>query len=151
MEMGRRRGMSLIELLVVLVIVAVLASQAMPAWQRHVVRARRSEAQAALLQLMQQQERFYSQANSYLAFSSNSTDAEERHFRWWTGAIPATSAFEVEGKACDGELISQCIQLIATPGTSKVDSRFHDDDCQRLTLTSSGLRLASGPAEHCWP
>jgi len=147
----KRAGFSLIELLVVLVIMCVLAAQAMPAWQQHVIRTKRGEAQSALLKLMMQQERYHTQTNSYIAFAAGATDAEARHFQWWSGASAPVSAYEVEGKACDGELISQCVQLIATPGTAQVDGKFRDDDCGKLTLTSTGLRLASGQATGCWP
>ena len=147
----KRAGFSLIELLVVLVIVGVLMAQVVPAYQQHMVRTRRGEARSALLTLMMQQERFHTQHNSYVAFSAGSADGEARHFHWWSGASAPTSAYEIEGKACDGELISQCVQLIARPGTAMVDSRFRDDDCRILTLTSTGLRLASGPAPGCWP
>ena len=147
----KRAGFTLLELLVALVIVAVLMAFAMPAYQQHIIRTRRGEAQSALLKLMMQQERFHSQHNRYLAFSAGAADEEARHFHWWSGANAPTSAYEIEGKACDGELISQCVQLIARPGTALVDSRFRDDDCRVLTLTSNGLRLASGPASECWP
>lgn len=147
----KRRGLSLIELLVVLVIAGVLAAAAMPAYQQYIVRIRRSEAQSALLTLMMQQERFHSQHNRYVAFSAGDAEPEARHFRWWSGASAAVSAYEIEGKACDGEPIAQCIQIIARPGTALVDSRFRDDDCGVLMLTSTGLRLASGPAPGCWP
>jgi type IV pilus assembly protein PilE len=144
-------GFTLIELLVVLVIMAVLAAQAMPAWQQQVIRTKRGEAQSALLKLMMQEERFHTQNNRYIAFAAGAAEAEARHFQWWSGANPSTSAYEVEGKACDGELIEQCVQVIATPGTGQVDGKFRDDDCGKLTLTSSGLRLASGHATGCWP
>jgi type IV pilus assembly protein PilE len=146
-----RAGFSLIELLVALVILAVLAAQAMPAYQQHIVRTRRSEAHSALLKLMLQQERYHTQHNTYIAFSAASTTPEARNFQWWSGASPPRSAYEMEGKACDGELITECVQIIATPGTAQVDPQFHDRDCEVLKLTSSGLRLASGQAAGCWP
>ena len=144
-------GFSLVELAVVLLIMAVLAAQAMPAYQQHVIRTRRSEAQSALLKLMMQQERFHTQNNRYIAFSASASEPEARHFQWWSGASPKTSAYELEGKACDDELIAQCIQIVATPGTELVDSHFRDEDCRILKLTSTGLRLATGPATGCWP
>lgn len=149
--MVRAGGFTLIELLIALVIIALLASQAWPAFQQHVIRVRRHEAQSALLRLMQQEERYFTQANTYIAFSSSSTDAEARQFRWWSGSDKTTSGYEIEGKACEGELISQCVRLIATPGTVNVDQTFHDDECAQLTLASTGLRLASGSGLRCWP
>jgi type IV pilus assembly protein PilE len=149
--MGRIGGFSMVEALVTLVIFGVLAEQAYAGLQHYVIRVRRNEGEAALMRLMQQQERYYSRYNSYIAFSSSSTDPEAMLFRWWTGSSARASAYEVEGKACEGELIAQCVRLIARPGTGMVDVNFHDDDCQELTLTSAGLRLASGPGAHCWP
>jgi type IV pilus assembly protein PilE len=149
--MERIGGFSMLEALGTLVIFGVLAAQAYPSLQNYVIRVRRNEGEAALMRLMQQQERYYSQYNSYIAFSSGSTDPEAMRFRWWTGSSIRTSAYEVEGKACEGELVSQCVRLVARPGTSMVDVNFHDDDCRELTLTSAGLRLASGPGAHCWP
>ena len=151
MNGARCKAFSMIELLVVLVILAVLAAQAMPSYQQHVIRARRAEGQAALWQLMQQEERFFTQTNTYVAFSAGATEPEARQFKWWSSNGALTSAYEIEGKACDGELISQCVQLIAKPGTAIVDHNFHDEECQRMTLTSTGLRLASGPSARCWP
>jgi type IV pilus assembly protein PilE len=147
----KRAGFSLVELAVVLIILALLATQAMPAYQQHVIRTRRNEAHSALLKLMMQQERFHTQNNTYIAFSSNAAEPEARHFQWWSGARPKASAYELEGKACDDDLIAQCIQIVATPGTTLVDDRFRDDDCRILKLTSAGMRTATGPATGCWP
>ncbi|WP_432382988.1 type IV pilin protein [Duganella sp. P38] len=147
----KRAGFSLVELAVVLIILALAATQAMPAYQQHVIRTRRNEGQAALMRLMMQQERFHTQYNRYIAFSANAIEPEAQHFRWWSGANPKSSAYEVEGKACEDEPIALCIQIVAKPGTELVDKRFRDESCGTLTLTSTGLRLAAGPATGCWP
>ncbi|MBJ7308822.1 type IV pilin protein [Rugamonas sp. CCM 8940] len=149
--MTERSGFTLVEMLVVLVILCVLAAQAVPSLHSFVVRTRRTEAQAVMLLLMQQQERFYSQHNRYSAFSSGSTDPEEKQFQWWSGVRAASSAYEIEGKACDGETIEQCVRLIAMPGTGQVDPQYKDEECGQLSLTSSGLRLATGASLRCWP
>jgi type IV pilus assembly protein PilE len=139
-------GGTLLGMLVALVIIGILSAIAMPVWSEAVIRMRRSEAQAALQELMQQQERHFTRFNSYVAFSAV-TDSE---YRWWSGRSARSSAYELEGKACDGQQIRDCVQLVATPGTPKVDSRFRDPQCERLILTSSGLHLATGPSRNCW-
>jgi type IV pilus assembly protein PilE len=141
-------GGSIVGVLVAVAIVAILASAAMPVWSEAVIRMRRSEAQAALQELMQQQERHFTRFNTYQAFSAQDLAAAE--FRWWSGRAAKSSAYELEGKACDGQEIHDCIQLIATPGTANVDPGFKDPQCQRLILTSSGLHLATGPGANCW-
>ncbi|WP_431477756.1 type IV pilin protein [Massilia eburnea] len=139
-------GGSLLGMLAALVIIGILAGVAMPVWSEAVIRMRRSEAQAALQELMQQQERHFTRFNSYVAFSANTAG----DYRWWSGRTAGSSAYELEGKACDGQQIRDCIQLVATPGTSNVDNRFRDPQCERLILTSSGLHLATGPSRSCW-
>jgi len=108
-----------------------------------------------LLQLMQQQERYYSQNNSYLLFSAASTDSASRQFQWWSGDGPegsaGRSAYEIEAVACAGMQINQCVLLRALPGTHRVDPQFRDPDCGVLSLNSAGVRASSGPAAHCWP
>lgn len=143
-------GASLIGMLVAMVIVGILATIAMPVWSDAVIRMRRSEAQAALQEMMQLQERHYTRFNSYTAFSARGSAQENVEYRWWSGRAPRSSAYELEGKACEGEEIRDCVQLIATPGTANVDQTFRDPQCERLILTSSGLHLASGPATNCW-
>lgn len=150
MNPAHARGESLLGILLALAIAAILAAVAMPVWSEAVVRMRRSEAQATLQDMMQHQERHFTRFNTYLAFSATTTGVAESQFRWWSGRVPKFSAYEVEGKACEGELIRDCIQLIATPGTAKVDNSFKDPRCERLILTSTGLHLASGPGPGCW-
>ena len=144
------RGFTLIELLVVLALALILSAAAYPAYTEFAVRARRTEAQAALHLLMQQQERYYSRHGSYIAFSADAADDDARAFRWWSGSKAASSAYELEGKACEGESIRDCVQLVAKPGTARVDGVFRDEACDNLILTSTGLRLATGPSRHCW-
>jgi type IV pilus assembly protein PilE len=144
-------GFSLIELLAALAIMSLLLALAVPAYHGHVVRAKRVQGQAALLRLMQQQERYYSQNNRYLAFSSASPAPQAQAFPWWSGEGGAAgSAYEIEALACPGLSIGQCVLLRATPGTSKVDAQFQDADCGVLSLSSTGQRGSSGPASHCW-
>lgn len=147
-------GFTLIELLAALVIVALLLALAVPAYQAHIVRARRVQGQATLLKLMQQQERYYSQNNTYLAFSAASQDAQEPQFQWWSGDEAeegaVRSAYEIDAMACPELAITQCVLLRARPGTSRVDQQFRDADCGVLTLRSTGERGSSGPAARCW-
>jgi len=147
-------GFTLIELLAALVIVALLLALAAPAYHAHIVRARRVQGQATLLKLMQQQERYYAQNNTYLAFSAASQDPQGRQFQWWSGDEAeegaVRSAYEIDAMACPELAITQCVQLRARPGTSRVDQQFRDADCGVLTLSSTGERGSSGPAARCW-
>jgi type IV pilus assembly protein PilE len=131
-------------------IMAIVFAIAYPSWHESVRKARRAEGRAALTQLMLQQERYYSQNTSYIAFSSASTDAGEKMFKWFSGDSAAASSYEISASACAGETIQNCALLTARPGTEKVNAGYKDSACGNLTLSSSGEKKASGSASNCW-
>ena len=150
---GRRNmaaGFTLTELLVTVGIAGILAAVAYPGFQEHVVRTRRTEAQAALQRLMQQEERYFTLHNRYFAFAPDAVGDGRPALRWWSGTSPARSSHEIAARACDDQPIEQCVQLVATPGTRRVDATFRDNQCDRLILTSTGERRATGPGLRCW-
>jgi type IV pilus assembly protein PilE len=151
MSMKRGSGFSLIELMIVMAVLLVLAALAYPSYAGYLTKTRRIEGQIALTEAIQQQERFYTRNNTYIAFSSGSTDAEARRFKWWSGSAAATSAYELRARACPGRDLTQCVEVQALPGTAMVDAKFKDAECATLTLDSSGAQTASGPLQHCWP
>jgi type IV pilus assembly protein PilE len=149
--MKRNTGFTLIEVLTVLAILAVLAAIAYPTYAGYITKTRRIEGQVALIEAMQQEERYFTQNNTYTEFSSDSTEPQEKRFKWFSGSAAASSAYELRARACPGLAIGQCVELQATPGTGKVDAKFRDSGCATLTLNSAGERTASGTADRCWP
>jgi type IV pilus assembly protein PilE len=119
---SRQQGFTLIEVMTVLVIIALLAVIAYPSYEEAVRKSKRTEGRAALMQLLQQQERYYSQHNSYIRFPSSSVD--------------------------QNDTIQNCVQLIAMPGTAKVDANFKDSVCGDLIVTSTGVKDAK--SADCW-
>ena len=148
---ARHAGFTLAELLVTMVIMLILAAIAYPAYTSFMTQARRVEGQAALLDAMQQQERYYTQHQTYIAFSSASTEAKAQQFRWWSGTVAADSAYEISGTECPGIALDRCIELRAEPGTAIVNASFRDPDCATLVLTSAGDTYATGTSAKCWP
>ena len=65
--MHTMRGITLIELMIVVVIIGFMAVIAYPNYREFAARAKRNEAKAALLQIATNQERFYLQNNTYAA------------------------------------------------------------------------------------
>lgn len=142
------RGFTLAEVMIVVVISAILAALTYPSYRQAVRKAKRAEARAALLQMMQQQERYFMLHTSYVVFSAGSTDADARRFKWYSGESAATSAYEIDGAACAGESLRDCILLRATAGSPRVDTRYRDPDCAVMSLSSTGAKLPDN--KDCW-
>jgi type IV pilus assembly protein PilE len=149
--MERNEAFTLLEVMVALAIGLLLAVLAYSSYANYIVKARRVEAQVALLQSMQDQERYYTHHNTYLAFSAASDDEDAKRFPWWLGSSAPRSAYELSGRACDKLPLQACIELRAEPGTPRVDVNFRDADCETLTLDSTGKQGAGGKQRGCWP
>ncbi len=145
-------GFSLLELMVVVAITAILGSIAFASYSSSVIKTKRTEAKTALMQLMLQEERFSTQNNTYIIFSKESTDVNEKRFKWYSSESPGRSSYQMNGTACKDQAIQDCVLLTAVPGTSNVDTHFLDLECGELSLTSSGIKAVSGTAnkESCW-
>ncbi len=61
----KNTGVTLIELMVVMVIVGILAAIAIPSYRNYLLRAQRTDATTALLRIASAEEKFYLQNNIY--------------------------------------------------------------------------------------
>lgn len=146
MTIGARSGFTLVELMVVLLILAILAAIEYPSYMESVRKTRRAEGRTALMQVMQQQERYYSQNGSYIAFSSVTPNG----YKWFSGNSAEDSSYEIVAEACADDTLENCVLLVAMPGTKRVNAAYRDDACGELSLASNGIKAASGHGAQCW-
>ena len=86
----KQRGVTLIELMIVMAIIGIIAAIAIPSYRRYVVRANRADAKTALLQTAQLLERCYTNSTPYAYNSATCTgggDAALQHVDRVTYAI----------------------------------------------------------------
>ena len=66
-RLNKIKGMTLIELMIVVVIVGILASIAYPSYRDQMTKTRRSDGQVKLMEIMNAQERYFTNYGSYTA------------------------------------------------------------------------------------
>jgi type IV pilus assembly protein PilE len=146
---SRQRGVTLIELVVVMIIVGILTAVAIPSYRAYVLRSQRSDAKDALLALATQQEKFYLQCNSYATAIAAANNCGAGQLQgtatskngWYNLAIdpgfPPLTNYRVSATAAAG------------------GSQFADGACRTFRVTDSGVRTAAtdGGADNsatCW-
>lgn len=145
---GADRGLSLLDVICALAIVAVLVGLAMPSYRQHTLRASRTEARAALLALATAQERFFVLCERYATSldPSGPGDCERRALGTVTG--PALSGYAI-GLAEAGS------GWVATATAARDGTQWDDEGCRVLELSSEGHRTALTAAGlrndlECW-
>ncbi len=138
-----RRGMTLIELMIVAAILAVLAAMAWPSFQQAIQRSRRADAMAALGEIMQAQERW--RANNP-TFQSSLAD------------LPGARGTSVDGhyalSLSDVDTAGRVYMALARVRSSSPQSG--DSQCQALRVRIEGgnitySSLSAGDAVNATP
>ncbi len=111
---GKKRGFTLIELMIVVAIIGILAMIAIPSYDKYVIRANRSSAKQFMLQVASRQEQYMLDARQYAtSFSQLSvtapTDIANRYtFSLAACASPCTTftvtATAIGSQVSDGNL-----------------------------------------------
>lgn len=136
-------GFSLIEMMIVLVIVAILAGVALPAYQNSMQKSRRSDAYALLMDVASRQEQHMLDRATYTATMTDLGYAADP-------VVSEEGYYTVDYVACTGggEAITNCYNLVA----SAVAGQGQADDalCGQIALRSNGSKESS-PKGSTWP
>jgi len=130
---SRHQGVTLIELMIVVVVISILASIAYPAYQDQMNKAKRAEGKAALVDLANRMEKYaytnggYGGAN--VATLMGSATTESGYYLLQFSSSPTATTYTLQ----------------AVP-----QSPFSDPTCQTLSLNQAGVKGASGGGSQCW-
>lgn len=133
--MHRMRGITLLELMIVVVIIGFMAVLAYPNYRGFVERAKRNEAKAALLRIATNQERFYLQNNVFTC------DMTQLGFPAAAGFVTDSEAYTVDVTACNAaNFTAQAAYNMGGVEAGK---------CALFQIDGRGTRI-SNPDGDCW-
>ena len=143
----RLRGFTLVELMVVVLITAVLASIAVPIYKQQVRKSRRTDAKTAVLDLASREERMFSTRNSYnpnpatlatdLGYGSLPTVVGSGYYQLNVTATATTFVVQATPITADQQGDTQC-QL------------FQVDNLGRQSANSAADGSGSDTTSTCW-
>lgn len=138
--MNRQKGVTLMELMIVVAIVGILAAIAYPSYRSYVMRSHRSDAKIALERMAQSLERCYTNARTYAgcpalaAVTAGTATSDNGYYSIAFSAAPSATAFTLRATAVTGQLA--------------------DSDCRTFTLDNTNTRGAQTAASvvnpTCW-
>ena len=138
-KIGLKKGFSLIEIMVVIVIISILTSIAAVSYRAYIVKARRTAAQEDLMQFQQRMEEYFSLNHTY--------GTGEKCAEVFPKNGPESGAFYE--LTCD--LVSGYRLVATAQGTQNTS----DGECTVMYLYRTGTRgggktVTSGSANACW-
>ncbi len=143
-----QRGVTLIELVVVIMVVGILAAVAIPSYRNYVIRSQRADAKDALLALATAQEKHYLQCNNYAADIAAAPDCA-------AGELQGAATSENGWYDLDIPTPVNTIGFTVTATAAAGGNQAQDTECEVFQVTSLGLRTAldSGGTDNtaeCW-
>ncbi len=124
--------------MIVVAIIGILTIIAFPIYQNEVVKGKRAEGKATLLQAAQIEERYYTANNQYGTLAAAGINT-------FSGDNATNAAYTITLTLSPGTAPYTGFTLTAVP------QNFTDSDCGALTLTSTGVKgSGTGNTTTCW-
>lgn len=137
----RQKAFTLIELMIVVAVIGILAAIAYPSYQEHVRKARRADAQTALMELSQHMERYFTAKGTYL----NGTAAPALPYSESPKEGSGTKFYNLGFASGSPTATTYVLQAVPKNGMA-------NDKCGTLTLSNTGLKgqATTATTAECW-
>lgn len=149
---ARVAGFTLIELMIAVAVVGILAAVAYPAYTDQIRKGRRAEARTALMNLLQQQERYHTQNNTYASFGAgNPGTLPFTAYSSMSGSSTATASHQLGARVCQpvggtSPGLRDCVEVFAEPRAG-----YPDPQLTMLAVDTQGRRTCTATvADRCW-
>jgi type IV pilus assembly protein PilE len=152
-----QRGFTLIELIVAMVIAAILAAIAIPAYSNYVRKAKRVDAKNALLDLASLEERYFSTTQQYsssfsdLGYGSSTASTVTLPTGDFSIAQPTVTAATAPTASAAGAAATYSITATQVSGSDQTK----DTTCYSFTVNSDGTQTSktstlTDSTSTCW-
>lgn len=143
----KQRGVTFLELMIVVAIIAMISAFAFPSYMQYVVSTKRTAATSALLQIADRQQQFFMDNKTYAGDLTNLGFAANPLFVSDDGSsVPAGDA--------DAVYLLTLVNVAATTYTAIAaplgGQLARDTDCGTMTLNQAGAKDALGGGDDCW-
>jgi len=143
----KQRGVTILELMIVMVIIAIISSVAYPSYMRYIVSSKRKAATSALLQISDKQQQFFMDNKSFANDLTLLGLPANPHIISDDGMAAAADDADAVYSLSLSDIAAATYTITATPLNSQL---ARDTHCGNLTLDQAGVRSTSGAGEGCW-
>jgi len=144
---GRQRGVTLLELLIVVAIIALISSFAYPSYMRYVVNTKRTAATSALLQIADRQQQFFMDNKTFSADLTDLGFAANPYVIADDGTTAALGDGDATYTISLSNVAATTYTITAVPLAGQLK---RDTECGSLILNQAGARSSSGGGDDCW-